>query len=90
MESKIDFDSVNNVLREASQNYLPNVLGVTEQPLVSCDFNHDPRSAIVDLTQTSVSRGHLLKVFVWFDNEWAYANRMLDITQFLADMGAVK
>ena len=90
VESKIDFDSVNNVLREASQNYLPNVLGVTEQPLVSCDFNHDPRSAIVDLTQTSVSRGHLLKVFVWFDNEWAYANRMLDITQFLADMGAVK
>ena len=86
VESKIDFDSVNHVLREASQDYLPNVLGVTEQPLVSCDFNHDPRSAIVDLTQTSVSGGHLLKVFVWFDNEWAYANRMLDIAQFLADM----
>ena len=86
VESKIDFDSVNHVLREASQDYLPNVLGVTEQPLVSCDFNHDPRSAIVDLTQTSVSGRHLLKVFVWFDNEWAYANRMLDIAQFLADM----
>ena len=86
VESKIDYDSVNHVLREASQDYLPNVLGVTEQPLVSCDFNHDPRSAIVDLTQTSVSGRHLLKVFVWFDNEWAYANRMLDIAQFLADM----
>ena len=86
VESKVDFDSVNHVLREASQDYLPNVLGVTEQPLVSCDFNHDPRSAIVDLTQTSVSGRHLLKVFVWFDNEWAYANRMLDIAQFLADM----
>ena len=90
VESKIDFDSVNHVLREASQDYLPNVLGVTEQPLVSCDFNHDPRSAIVDLTQTSVSGRHLLKVFVWFDNEWAYANRMLDIAQFLADMSVRK
>ena len=88
VERKIDFDSVNHVLREASQDYLPNVLGVTEQPLVSCDFNHDPRSAIVDLTQTSVSGVHLLKVFVWFDNEWAYANRMLDIAQFLAAMSA--
>ena len=90
VESKVDFDSVNHVLREASQDYLPNVLGVTEQPLVSCDFNHDPRSAIVDLTQTSVSGRHLLKVFVWFDNEWAYANRMLDIAQFLADMSVRK
>ena len=90
VESKIDCDSVNHVLREASQDYLPNVLGVTEQPLVSCDFNHDPRSAIVDLTQTSVSGRHLLKVFVWFDNEWAYANRMLDIAQFLADMSVRK
>ena len=90
VESKIDFDSANHVLRKASQDYLPNVLGVTEQPLVSCDFNHDPRSAIVDLTQTSVSGEHLLKVFVWFDNEWAYANRMLDIAQFVADMSAGK
>ena len=90
VKSSIDSDSVNNVLRKASLDYLPNVLGVSEQPLVSCDFNHDPRSAIVDLTQTSVSGGHLLKIFVWFDNEWAYANRMLDIAQFLAHMSVGK
>ena len=90
VKSKIEFDSVNHVLKEASIDYLPNVLGVTEQPLVSCDFNHDPRSAIVDLTQTSVSGKHFLKVFIWFDNEWAYANRMLDIAQFLADMSVGK
>ena len=90
VKQNTDGDSVNDVLRAASKNNLPNILSVSEKPLVSCDFNHDPRSAIVDLTQTSVSGGHLVKVFVWFDNEWAYANRMLDIAQFIATMNAAK
>jgi glyceraldehyde-3-phosphate dehydrogenase/erythrose-4-phosphate dehydrogenase len=55
------------------------VLSCTDEPLASCDFNHDPRSAIVDLSQTRVSGQHLIKVLAWFDNEWAYANRMLDV-----------
>ena len=90
VKQNTDGDSVNDVLRAASKNNLPNILSVSEKPLVSCDFNHDPRSAIVDLTQTSVSGGHLVKVFVWFDNEWAYANRMLDIAQFIATMTVAK
>lgn len=78
-------DSVNRILREASESYLPDVLGFTDKPLASCDFNHDPRSAIVDLGQTRVS-GQLVKVLVWFDNEWAYANRMLDVAELIAGL----
>ena len=88
VKAKIDSQSVNKVLKAASKTYIANVLGVSELPLVSCDFNHDPRSAIVDLTQTSVSGKHLLRIFVWFDNEWAYANRMLDIAQLIANIDA--
>ena len=80
-----DVDSVNQAMREVSQSLLPNVMGVTEEPLASCDFNHDPRSAIVDLSQTRVAGVRLIKLLVWFDNEWAYANRMLDVARFIAD-----
>lgn len=75
---------VNKSIREASAKLPANVLGYTEEPLASCDFNHDPRSAIVDMNQTSVANGKLIKLFVWFDNEWAYANRMLDVAQYMS------
>ncbi|MCK8516623.1 erythrose-4-phosphate dehydrogenase [Methylonatrum kenyense] len=55
------------------------VLGWTDLPHASCDFNHDTRSSIVDLTQTRVSGGRLLTVMAWFDNEWAFACRMLEV-----------
>ena len=80
-----DVDSVNQAIREVSESLLPNVMGVTEEPLASCDFNHDPRSAIVDLSQTRVAGVRLIKLLVWFDNEWAYANRMLDGARFISD-----
>ena len=56
--------------------------GYTTEPLASCDFNHDPRSSIVDASQTSVSGARLVKVLIWFDNEWGYANRMLDVAEY--------
>jgi D-erythrose 4-phosphate dehydrogenase len=71
---------VNDLLVAASQNALSGILGVSDEQLVSCDFNHDPRSAVIDLPQTRVSGRRLVKVQAWFDNEWAYANRMLDTT----------
>jgi D-erythrose 4-phosphate dehydrogenase len=74
---------VNDAIRNASSRSLPNVLACTDEPLASCDFNHDPRSAIVDLSQTRVSGEHLIKVLAWFDNEWAYANRMLDVANLI-------
>ena len=77
-------EKVNRAIREASASLPANVLGITDEPLASCDFNHDPRSAIVDMNQTSVANGKLIKLFVWFDNEWAYANRMLDVAKYMS------
>ena len=74
-------ETVKAALRQGAQDSLPLVLDCTDEPLASCDFNHDPRSAIVDLSQTRVSGRRLVKVLVWFDNEWAFANRMLDVAE---------
>ena len=78
LNSKVDTDKINRALEQASLGALHGVLGYTEEPLASCDFNHDPRSGIVDASQTRVSQEKLVKVLIWFDNEWGYANRMID------------
>lgn len=78
LNNQVDVDAINRALSNASEGYLTGVLGYTEEPLASCDFNHDPRSGIVDASQTRVSQNKLVKVLIWFDNEWGYANRMLD------------
>lgn len=78
-------DEVNRILSEASLNGLGGVLGYTEEPLASCDFNHDSRSGIVDGSQTQVSDGKMVKVLTWFDNEWGFANRMLDVASTWLD-----
>ncbi|SDK64666.1 type I glyceraldehyde-3-phosphate dehydrogenase [Microbulbifer yueqingensis] len=74
---------VNDVLRNAALNDFAGVLGYTEEPLASCDYNHDPRSGTVDASQTRVAGGRLVKVLIWFDNEWGFANRMLDVAKKL-------
>jgi D-erythrose 4-phosphate dehydrogenase len=73
---------VNRILRAAAGGALEGILGYTEEPLASCDFNHDPHSGVVDASQTRVAGRRLVKVLVWFDNEWGYANRMLDILRY--------
>ena len=78
LKNQVDTASVNAALLAATHGNLRGVLGYTEEPLASCDFNHDPRSGIVDASQTRVSQQRLVKVLIWFDNEWGYANRMLD------------
>jgi D-erythrose 4-phosphate dehydrogenase len=78
LNSKVDTQTINAALEQASRGALNGVLGYTEEPLASCDFNHDPRSGIVDANQTRVSQEKLVKVLIWFDNEWGYANRMID------------
>ncbi|MDZ7851805.1 MAG: glyceraldehyde 3-phosphate dehydrogenase NAD-binding domain-containing protein [Halomonas sp.] len=79
-------ENVNALLREASQGRLSELLGYTEEPVASVDFNHDPRSGIVDATQTRVAGGRLVKLLCWFDNEWGFANRMLDVARRLATL----
>ena len=76
---------INSVLKRAAETRYSGVLGYTEEPLASCDYNHDPRSGIVDAGQTRVAGGRLVKVLIWFDNEWGFANRMLDIARQLGD-----
>jgi len=78
LNSEVDIRAVNAALAAAAVGELDGILGYTEEPLASCDFNHDPRSGIVDASQTRVSQKKLVKVLIWFDNEWGYANRMLD------------
>jgi D-erythrose 4-phosphate dehydrogenase len=70
---------INKAIQDATKNNeLSGVLDYTEEPLVSVDFNHDPHSCIVDGSQTRVSHKRLIKMLVWCDNEWGFANRMLD------------
>lgn len=78
---------VNLLLQKAAQGAFHGIVDYTELPLVSTDFNHDPHSAIVDGTQTRVSGAHLIKTLVWCDNEWGFANRMLDTTLAMAAIG---
>jgi len=80
-------EAVNAMMKAASEGELKGVLGYNVEPLVSIDFNHDPRSSIFDSTQTRVSPdGRLVKILSWYDNEWGFSNRMLDTTVTL--MGA--
>lgn len=73
-------DEINSILRKASEGPLKNILGYNDGPLVSIDFNHDPRSSIYESHLTRVSGGNLVKVCSWYDNEWGFSNRMLDTT----------
>lgn len=75
-------EAINRALHDAAQSAFDGVLGYTEEPLASCDFNHDARSSVVDASQTRLSGKRLVKVLTWFDNEWAYANRMLDVARY--------
>jgi len=76
-------DEVNSIMKKASESGdLKGVLGYNTGPLVSMDFNHDPRSSVFDATLTKVS-GRLVKVSSWYDNEWGFSNRMLDTTMAL-------
>jgi glyceraldehyde-3-phosphate dehydrogenase/erythrose-4-phosphate dehydrogenase len=79
LKTEVDITAVNQVLQQAADGPLAGILGYTEEPLASCDFNHDPRSGIVDASQTRVSQKRLVKVLIWFDNEWGYANRMVEL-----------
>jgi glyceraldehyde 3-phosphate dehydrogenase len=70
-------EEVNSVMKAAADGELAGILGYNVEPLVSSDFNHDPRSSIFEATLTKVS-GRLVKVSSWYDNEWGFSNRMLD------------
>ncbi|MDC9607010.1 erythrose-4-phosphate dehydrogenase [Xenorhabdus griffiniae] len=85
--SAVSVEDVNRLLQKSAAREFHGIVDYTDLPLVSTDFNHDPHSAIVDGTQTRVSGKHLIKTLVWCDNEWGFANRMIDTTLAMAATG---
>ncbi len=72
-------DEIDSAVRAAAEGPLKGILGINIKPLVSVDFNHNPHSSVYDATQTRVMQGTLVKVLSWYDNEWGFSNRMLDM-----------
>ena len=82
LKHSVTEQEVNELMRlSAADGRLKGILGYSEEPHASVDFNHDRRSGIVDGTQTRVSGNRMLKMLCWFDNEWGFANRMLDVSR---------
>jgi glyceraldehyde 3-phosphate dehydrogenase len=77
-------DEVNGYFRDAAAGALKGVLGYEERPLVSVDYLNDPRSSIVDAPSTMVIDGTQVKVLAWYDNEWGYVNRMMELARTIA------
>lgn len=89
VNTDVTINDINQVIKDAQASSinvqgLNGILDYTEEPLVSVDFNHDAHSCIVDGNQTRVSHKRLVKMLVWSDNEWGFANRMLDTAQQMA------
>ncbi|SNX54921.1 type I glyceraldehyde-3-phosphate dehydrogenase [Thermoanaerobacterium sp. RBIITD] len=85
LEKNVTVEEVNAALKAASENELKGILGYTDEPLVSMDFKGDSRSSIVDGLSTMVMEGNLVKVVSWYDNEWGYSNRVVDLAKYVAD-----
>ena len=71
-------EEVNNAIMEAATGKLRGILGCTDKPLVSSDFNHDPHSSTFALNQTQILEGKLVRILTWYDNEWGFSTRMTD------------
>jgi glyceraldehyde 3-phosphate dehydrogenase len=87
VEKETTLEEVNNAMKEAAAGPLKGILGYSELPLVSMDYNGDPRSSIVDGLSTMVMEGNMVKVISWYDNEWGYSNRVVDLISYLVDQG---
>jgi len=72
---------INNLIINASQQGLKNILSYVKVPLVSSDFNHNPHSSVVDLDGTKVLNGNFCRILAWYDNEWGFSNRLIDVSE---------
>ena len=77
-------DDINGAVKRAAEQQLKGILGYTERPNVSIDFNHDARSSIFHMDQTKVQNGNFVRVMAWYDNEWGFSNRMSDTAVAIA------
>jgi glyceraldehyde 3-phosphate dehydrogenase len=86
-KKKTTVEEVNAAVKQAAEGDLKGILEYSTEPLVSSDFNHNPASSVFDATITKVSDGTLVKVYSWYDNEWGFSNRMLDVAVAFAEVG---
>ncbi len=84
LKTSVTAEQVNHELSKAAEGSLKGILSFTEEPLVSSDFLKNPNSSIVDATMTRVIGGNMVKVLAWYDNEWGYSNRVVDLVCLLA------
>lgn len=84
LEIETTVEEVNAALKEAAEGSMKGILGYTEEPLVSKDFNGDARSSIIDALSTMVIDGKMVKVVSWYDNEWGYSNRVVDLIGYIS------
>ncbi|MAH43329.1 type I glyceraldehyde-3-phosphate dehydrogenase [archaeon] len=87
LENDTTVEDVNQKLKEAAEGSMKGVLDISDEPLVSKDYNGNPYSSIVDSMSTNVIDGKLVKIISWYDNEWGYSNRVLDLINLLAEKG---
>ncbi|ABB14777.1 ArsJ-associated glyceraldehyde-3-phosphate dehydrogenase [Carboxydothermus hydrogenoformans] len=87
LEKPATKEEINAALKEAAEGELKGILGYTELPLVSVDFNGNPLSSIVDGLSTMVIEDNMAKVIAWYDNEWGYSNRLVDLATYIAKKG---
>ncbi|BAJ00291.1 ArsJ-associated glyceraldehyde-3-phosphate dehydrogenase [Shewanella violacea] len=86
LERSTTEDEINALLKEAAAGELKDILGFEERPLVSVDYKTDPRSCIIDAPSTMVVNGTQVKLYVWYDNEWGYANRTAELARLVGSM----
>jgi glyceraldehyde 3-phosphate dehydrogenase len=84
VETATTVEEVNAVLKEAAEGPLKGILGYSEKPLVSGDYNGNPHSSYIDALSTMVIDGTMVKVVSWYDNEWGYSNRVVDLIEYIA------
>ncbi|WP_372835321.1 ArsJ-associated glyceraldehyde-3-phosphate dehydrogenase, partial [Pontibacterium sp.] len=82
LKRETTIEEVNTLFKDAAENELEGVLGYEERPLVSIDYRTDPRSSIVDALSTMVVNGTQLKIYAWYDNEWGYVNRTVELAKY--------
>lgn len=85
VKKKTTSENVNAAFRKAAEGRMKNILGVEDKPLVSSDYRGDPRSSIVDSLSTMVIGGTLVKVLTWYDNEWGYSNRLVELAKYVGE-----
>ena len=83
-ERPVTVEEVNGLFRAAAEDELQGILGYEERPLVSVDYVNDPRSSIVDALSTMVVNGTQVKIYAWYDNEWGYVNRLMELAHKVA------